>query len=247
MIDPVQAALDAAANQATQAATTETVEVIQQEAVAQNQQVNQNTGLQTVNTSVATHQAPASPLTMDDSAVTAVSGVSNFVKLRDGGLELDGEKFGPTKFKLKMDGVDKGGAYQPCFACNYNSPAGQVYTRSYDGVKTVSLNPSHDGLDWNQNVALCQAKDPKAFTYTAFELTLELAEDTVSADGKTTIPAGTKMGYTTPYTAAKTLKALWDKALSEGKRGETFVVELSGEEVKNDKGSYKKLILKQVD
>ena len=74
-----------------------------------------------------------------------------------------------------------------------------------------------------------------------------MAEDTASVDGKTTIPAGTLFGYTTPYTASKLLKAVWDKALAQGKRGEKVVVELSGEEIKSDKGQYKKLILKEIN
>lgn len=241
MTDPVQAALAAAAAEAQ--STVQTAEPIQQEVVQAAQvlaPVNQNN-------SPAAYVAPAAALTMDDSAVTAVSGVSNFVKLRDGGLELDGEKFGAAKFNVTIEGSNNGGSYQPCFCMNYQSAAGQVYTKSYDGAVTVSNNPAHNGLPWSANCALIQQKDAKAYSYTGFELTLELAEDTVSVDGKTTIPAGTLFGYTTPYTASKLLKALWDKSIAQGKRGQKVTVELSGEEIKNDKGMYKKLILKEID
>ena len=240
MSNPVQDALAAAAA----AADVQTAQPIQQEAVQAAQplaQINQQAH------GVVEYVPAAAALTMDDSAVTAVSGVSNFVKLRDGGLELDGEKFGAAKFNLTIEGSNNGGSYQPCFCMNYQSPTGQVYTKSYDGAVTVSNNPAHNGLPWGQNVALIQQKDAKAYTYTGFELTLELAEDTASVDGKTTIPAGTLFGYTTPYTASKLLKAVWDKALAQGKRGEKVVVELSGEEIKSDKGQYKKLILKEIN
>lgn len=242
--NPVQDALAAAA---AQVQPEQAAEVVQQEQQAsQNVQQAQTLAPAVAQThAVAAHQ-PAAVMSMDDASVAAVSGVSAFVKLRDGGLELDEQKFGPTKFKLKIEGSHAGGSFQPFHACNYNSPAGYVYTKTYDNATTVSLNAAHNGMPWAENVALCKQKDPTSYTYLGFELTLELAEDTTSLDGKVTIPAGTMFGYSTPYTASKLLKGVWDKALAAGKRGENILIELSGEEIKNDKGNFKKLILKEV-
>ena len=245
MTNPVQDALAAAAAQVD---NTQTAQAIEQPEVEVIQAVQ---AVQPLQPAVAQHgvsqyQAPAAPMSIEDAAVSSVSGVSNFVKLRDGGLELDGSKFGPVDFDIIMAGSDKGGSYQPVACCNYNSAAGQVYTKSYDQQTTVSNNPAHNGLPWHENILLCQSRNPSAYSYIGFELTLKLSEDTISFDCKTTITKGTLFGYTTPYTASKLLKALWDKANTEGKRGETFKIKLSGEEVKNDKGDYKKLILEHV-
>lgn len=239
-IDPVQAALDqAAANTQTQAQTAQPIE--------QNIAPNSATGVvQAQTTALAQPKVSAHTLTMDDAAVSAVSGVSGFIKLRDGGLELDEAKFGEVNFKVKIESTQQGGSFQPCYCHNYSTPAGQIYTKSYDNVTTASNSPAHSNLSWSDSVALATQKDPNSYTYLGFELTLELEKDTESLDKKTTLVAGTKFGYTTPYTASKQFKALWDKALSEGKRGQEVVVTLSGEEVSSPKGTYKKLIMSQV-
>ena len=75
---------------------------------------------------------------------------------------------------------------------------------------------------------------------------LELAEDIESKDKKVSFEAGALFGYTTPYTAAKTVKAIWDKAIREGKRGETIIVEVSGQEISKDGNDFKKLIMEVV-
>ena len=42
------------------------------------------------------------------------------------------------------------------------------------------------------------------------------------------------------------MKAIWDKAIREGKRGETIIVEVSGEEISKDGNEFKKLIMNVV-
>lgn len=189
--------------------------------------------------------AAASPLTMDSNEVVSAGSVSDFVKLLDGGLSLDDEKFDPVKFKIMLEGADLGGSFRPCKMMNYNGTTGYVYTKTYDGVTTSSSNPAHNGLPWNVNVERILSIDGKAFDFIGYELTLETAEDVKSRNGKKEIPAGSMFGYSTPYTAAKQIKAIWDK-YSKTNRGETLIIELSGEEVSNNGKEFKKLIVNVV-
>lgn len=242
MTSPIDAALQQANANTAKAA----------EPITQNDTV-QNTGTspaltQSNNQVAVANRAPAAILTMDDSAVAAVSSVSGYLKLRDGGIELDEKKFLGANFKLKIESSTEGGSFQPCYCHNYNLPSGQVYTKSYDGVATASNNAAHSNLSWEDSVALALRQDPASYTYTGFEIVLELESDIKTVDGNHTIPAGTKFGYTTPYTAAKSFKAIWDKAISEGKRGQTITVFIDGTEVTSPKGQkYKKLIVTEVN
>lgn len=199
-----------------------------------------------VNTSYAPAPVAAAPLSMDSADVASVGSVTEFIKLGDDGLKLGEGKFPATKFKLTIEGAENGGSFRPCHCMNYQGAAGYVYTKSYDGFTTSSSNPSHNGLPWQQNCQQILQLNPKAYSFVGFELVLELAEDIESKDKKVSFEAGTLFGYTTPYTAAKTVKAIWDKAIREGKRGETIIVEVSGQEISKDGNDYKKLIMEVV-
>ena len=239
--NPLQDQLNAVAGQAAQVAQAAPVE--QAAPVQQAQPMNT---AQAVAQAYAPALVAAAPLSMDSADVASVGSVTEFIKLGDGGLKLGDGKFGATKFKLTIEGAENGGSYRPCHCMNYQGAAGYVYTKSYDGFTTVSANPSHNGLPWQQNCANILQISPKAYSYVGFELVLELLEDIVSTDKKTEFSAGTLFGYTTPYTASKTVKAIWDKAIKEGKRGETLIVEVSGEEVSNNGNEFKKLIMNVV-
>lgn len=199
-----------------------------------------------VGTSYAPAPVAAAPLSMDSADVASVGSVTEFIKLGDDGLKLGDGKFPATKFKLTIEGAENGGSFRPCHCMNYQGAAGYVYTKSYDGVTTVSSNPSHNGLPWQQNCQQILQLNPKAYSFVGFELVLELAEDIESKDKKVSFEAGTMFGYTTPYTAAKTVKAIWDKAIREGKRGESVIVEVSGQEISKDGNDFKKLIMEVV-
>lgn len=244
MSNPLQDQLNAISGQS-QGAAVQTAQPIEQAQNVQQAQVLHHA--QAVAQNYAPAPVAAAPLTMDSNEVAASGSVSAFIKLRDGGLELDDTKFGAVKFNLNIEGAENGGSFRPCHCMNYNSAAGYVYTKSYDGVSTSSSSPAHNGLPWNVNCQNILNVSPKAYSYVGFELVLEVAEDAVSTDKKTTIEAGTRFGYTTPYTAAKEIKAIWDKAIKEGKRGEDVLVELSGEEVSKNGNTYKKLVVNVLD
>lgn len=212
--------------------------------------IQQAAPVQAAAPAVAVNYAPApvaaAPLSMDSADVASVGSVTEFIKLGDAGLKLGDGKFDPVKFKMVIEGAENGGSFRPCHCMNYQGAAGYVYTKSYDGFTTSSSNPSHNGLPWQQNCQQILQLNPKAYSFVGFELVLELAEDIESKDKKVSFEAGTLFGYTTPYTAAKTVKAIWDKAIREGKRGETIIVEVSGQEISKDGNDYKKLIMEVV-
>lgn len=244
--NPLQAQLDQVAATAEAEAASQP---INQDGAAQNvqqaQPMTHAPAVSMANAPVA-HQ-PAAALSMDSTEVQVSGSVASFLKLRDGGLLLEDAKFAPTKFKLRVEDASAGGSFRPCKSMNYQSPAGYIYTKSYDGVTAVSSTPAHNNISWAENVQKILNVAPNAYEFLAFELVLELAETTKSVDGKTEILAGTRFGYTTPYTAAKLVKALWDKALAEGKRGQDIYVVLEGVEVSKDGNEFKKLVINSVD
>lgn len=191
---------------------------------------------------------PAAMFTMDDAEVVAQSSVAGYIKLRDGGLEINEGKFGPVKFKIKIERNDLGGDFQPVKCMNYNGAnKKQVYTKTYDGQKTASNSQEHNGLNWLENVQRILSKDPDAYEYMGYEVKFTVLEDVEATDksGKV-LKAGEVYGYTTPYSASKLLKGLWNKALGEGKRGQFVNVELSGLEVNKGGNLYKVLTLTEI-
>lgn len=241
--NPLQAQLD-------QVAATAEAEAVQT-AQPMNQATEQSAQTATNAPAVSMAHAPAvaqpaMALSMDSTEVQVSGSVASFLKLRDGGLLLEDAKFPPCKFKLRIEDASLGGSFRPCKCMNYQSAAGYIYTKSYDGVTAVSSTPAHNNIPWAVNVEKILQVAPKAYEYLGFELVLELAEDSKSTDGKTEISAGTRFGYSTPYTAAKLIKAVWDKAVAEGKRGQDIVVTVSGVEVSKDGNDFKKLVIESV-
>lgn len=243
--NPLQDQLDAVAASAN--AEAEAAQVVNQNEGANAAVVNQQgQAAQAPAVSMAHAPAavqPAAALSMDSTEVQVSGSVASFLKLRDGGVLLEDAKFNPVKFKLRVEDASQGGSFRPCKSMNYQSAAGYIYTKTYDGVNTVSATSAHNNIPWVDNVNKILAVAPKAYEFLAFELVLELAEDVKSVDGKTEILAGTRFGYSTPYTAAKLVKSIWDKAVAEGKRGQDITVLVSGVEVSKDGNDFKKLVM----
>lgn len=185
-------------------------------------------------------------LSMDSTEVQVSGSVASFLKLRDGGLLLEDAKFPACKFNLRVEDASLGGSFRPCKIMNYQSTAGYIYTKTYDGAVAVSSTPAHNNIPWAVNVEKILQVAPKSYEYLGFEIVLELTENVTSIDGKTEIQAGTRFGYSTPYTAAKLIKAIWDKAVAEGKRGQDIQVMVSGVEVSKDGNDFKKLVIEVV-
>lgn len=195
------------------------------------------------NQQVAAYQQPAAPLSMDSNIVQAQSSITDFFKLTDGGCSVGDVKFDPIKVRLRIEDAQKGGGFKPAFMMNYEAPSGMVYTKSYDGSTTVSNNPAHSNLNWSDNKARIKQLSPNAFDYLGYDLAFVVAEDTDSKDKKATLKAGTVLGFTTPYTAAKMLKKVWDNAIGAGQRGNDAILILSGEEISKNQKNYKQLVV----
>lgn len=205
--------------------------------------IEHNNSPAVANQQVAAYQPPASPLTMQSNEVQAQSSITEFFKLTDGGCSVGDVKYNPLKVLLRVEDATNGGGFRPAYMMNYEAPSGMVYTKSFDGAKTTSNNPAHSGLSWADNKRKILEIDPKAYDYLGYDIALVVAEDTKSKDEKTTLAAGTVLGFTTPYTAAKMFKKVWDNAVANNSVGKDAVLVLSGEEINNNGRQYKKLVV----
>lgn len=207
----------------------------------------QATSLPAATTQNAVAQAPAaqpvSALSMHSSVVQSQSSISDFFKLRDGGCLIDDVKYPAVLFRLRLESSEKGGGFKPCYMMNYENSSGMVYTKSYDGVTTTSNNPAHSALSWADNKAKILQTHPKSYDFLGYDLALVVAEDVESLDGKQILKAGTVLGYTTPYTAAKKIKKVWDDAVGTNNLGKDALLLLSGEEVTKNNRQYKMLVV----
>lgn len=237
---PLDATLAAAAAEA-QADTTQTAQAINQ--VDHGSVVSTDNTPAVSNQQVAVAPTTGTSLTMHSSVVQAQSSITDFFKLTDGGCSVADVKYDPIKVLLRMADAQEGGGFKPAYMLNFEAPSGMVYTKSYDGVTTVSNNPAHSGLSWAENVAKIKALAPNAFAYLGYDVAFVVAEDTASKDGKTTLKAGTVLGFTTPYLASKQLKKVWDNAVSSNALGKDSVLTLSGEEISKNGKNFKQLVI----
>lgn len=215
--------------------------------IQQGQQEQQNHAVQQTQPVYAMAQPNnASPLTMDSNIVQAQSGITEYFKLTDGGCSVGDVKYEPIKVLLRLEDAASGGSFKPAMIMNYDTPAGMVYTKSYDMVSTVSNNPAHSGLGWNANKAKILTVDGKAYEYLGYDLAMVVAEDALSKDKKTTLAAGTVLGYSTPYLASKLLKKVWDAGMAANMRGKDAVLMVSGIEINKSSKNYKQLVVENL-
>lgn len=199
------------------------------------------------NRQVAAPAAGGSSLSMDSSVVQSQSSITEFLKLSDGGCMVGEAKFGPIKVRIRLEDASNGGGFKPAYMMNYEGPQGMVYTKSYDGVNTSSNNPAHAGLSWADNKARILNLAPKAYDFLGYDIAFVVAEDTESKDKKAELlKAGTILGFTTPYTAAKMLKKVWDAGVGANQRGNDAILMISGEEISKNGRQYKQLVVEHV-
>lgn len=214
-------------------------------------QVEQGTVVQEQNNTPAVvnqqNYAPANTggasISMHSSVVQSQSSITDSFKLTDGGCSIADVKYDPIEVLLRLEDAQKGGGFKPAFMMNYEAPSGMVYTKSYDGVTTTSNNPAHSNLSWVQNKQKILGLSPKAFDYLGYDIAFVVAKDTLSKDKKTTLKAGTVLGFTTPYLASKMLLKVWNNAVSANALGKDAILTISGEEVSQNSRQYKKLVL----
>ncbi|URG13805.1 hypothetical protein [Acinetobacter phage vB_AbaS_TCUP2199] len=239
-------ALNAAANEAAadSTATAQPISQVDQGSVVGN---GEATTPAVANRQVAAAPAAGGPsLSMDSSVVQSQSSITEFLKLSDGGCMVGEAKFDPIKVRIRLEDASNGGGFKPAYMMNYEGPQGMVYTKSYDGVNTSSNNPAHAGLSWADNKARILNLAPKAYDFLGYDIAFVVAEDTLSKDKKTELKAGTVLGFTTPYTAAKMLKKVWDSGVGANQRGNDAILMISGEEISKNGRQYKQLVVEHV-
>ena len=214
-------------------------------------QVEQGTVVGTNTPAVANHQVATAPaggasLSMDSSVVQSQSSITEFLKLSDGGCMIGEVKFDPIKVRIRLEDAQNGGGFKPAYMMNYEGPQGMVYTKSYDGVTTTSNNPAHGGLSWADNKARILQIAPKAYDFLGYDIAFVVAETVIGKDKKTELKAGTVLGFTTPYTAAKMLKKVWDAGVGANQRGNDAILMISGEEISKNGRQYKQLVVEHV-
>jgi hypothetical protein len=88
------------------------------------------------------------------------------------------------------------------------------YRKTYDGRKTAdgSGQPWSDTLALAKSVDSSRASDP----YDTAEMLIVVAADVKSVKGEDSVKAGTKLGYTPPYTGAPQIGLLLDAVTAAG-------------------------------
>jgi hypothetical protein len=135
--------------------------------------------------------------------------VDGYVQVKDDGIKLDrSEKAFIEEFEAELDisSVQMFVGIRAEFAGN-----NVQYAKSFDGGKTTNK-----GENFASVVAHYKENSLKpADTYRGADMALVLTNDVVQ--GKTTIPAGTRLGYTTPITGWTPFQNLLKKLVAEGR------------------------------
>lgn len=244
MTNPLADTLNAAAA-ASQADASQVAKPIEQAAAPAATQDYVAAGLPaTQQTTAVAHNSPASPMSMDSSEIQNESAITSFLKLTEGGVEVSDTKYGPIKVALRIEDASQGGGFRPARMMNYEGAQGMVYTKTYDHVNTVSNSPAHAALSWAASCEKVLQNNDKAYDFLGYDLALVVVEDTQPLKGSEVLPAGTVLGFTTPYTASKTFLAIWKAAVAANQRGNDVLLELEGEEVSKNNRKYKVLRVK---
>lgn len=162
------------------------------------------------------------PATQTDAAVPAMqygTGLDDFLsggmqvdrwlQLKDGGIRLDrDDKAFITEFKAELDpnSIQMFHGIRAEFAGN-----NVQYAKSYDGGRTTSRGENFAAVLANYKANSLKPCDP----YRGADMVLVLTEDVVQ--GKATIPAGTRIGYTTPVTGFAPFQNLLKPLVADGK------------------------------
>lgn len=214
MSNAVQAAIEAAKNQAGNA--TQALAVAQPSA---------NT--------VATYQAPAQKMGLDD--LSSGLNVNGFIQSKYEGLVLKSKAESAKGASLIEEAVVKfiigdGTNFdvQTCEAAKYGDPA--FYIKTYDGVKEAR------GGSWEAAVAKGKLAEPdKFYTYKSVDITMTLVEDLKDIKGKVLLEKDAKIGNSVSATGMKNFINLVEQVKKAGLLNAEVLVKVTNEP-KNGKG-----------
>lgn len=150
--------------------------------------------------------------------------VDAWIQVKDAGIKLNREEkayLDEFEGELDLDSVQLFVGLRAEFAGN------QVeYRQSIDGGKTTTKGENFPTVLARWKDTSVKPVDP----YRGANMTIILTDDVVQ--GKTTIPAGTKLGYTTPVTGFYPFQNLLKQLAAEGKVQDVGGGRLSGGRVK---------------
>ena len=185
---------------------------------------------------------PSTAMTMDNAQ--AGMAVDGFLKMGDGCVEFDKVKYPSVKVEMIVLDVNEGGSFQIFEGLNYEIIKGQFkYSKTYD--RATVAEGDHIGKSWQQHIADIQAQAPSARPFQGYNLFMIVAEDTDPVKkGEKVLAKGTVLGFSTTPTSSKTALAIWQRVVRENRKGDTVLVDVTGEEVENgSKQKYKKMVM----
>ncbi|RWN95487.1 MAG: hypothetical protein EOS05_11885 [Mesorhizobium sp.] len=183
--------IDAAINQATQAAAN-----IPQDNAKQNGTVattSQNQG--------AVAPAAGRPMGLEDAMAGAIV-VDEWLKVNEHGLQIGAKKPLLEELRVEIDLSDVG--YSE--SVKYGNPA--TYRKTYDRVMTT------DGATWPQALSEARAVDPRARPYKSADIQMKLLDDVKLKDE--TVTAGTVLGHSFSTTGFKAFARLVKQMTKDG-------------------------------
>jgi hypothetical protein len=157
-------------------------------------------------------QGALAPMSFGTSLDDFLSGgmqVDAWVQVKDGGIRLNrDEKAYIEEFEAELDlnTVQLFHGVRAEFAGNKVE-----YAKSFDGGKTTTRGESFASVCAHYKANSVKPANP----YRGADMVLVLTKDVVQ--GKTTIPAGTRIGYTTPITGFAPFQTLLKGLAAEGK------------------------------
>ena len=192
---------------------------------AQQQGANASQALATTGpTAVASYQAPAAKMTLDD---------------LDSGLSVDGfiqPKFEGLTLKMQDDTLSKGASIiDEVFVTINLLQDVQVFTGAKYGNKPTTYIKTFDGHKeargglWETALAKAKLADPTVYTYQGADMEFTIAQDVKDVKGKTVALAGTTLGHSSTPTGLKNIKKFLKAVEVAGLKSETILVKITNE------------------
>lgn len=146
----------------------------------------------TASGSLPTVAAPGRARTLADAVEAAPQSVDLYLQVDYSGMHIDKTPDVIETIDVRIALADLKFPY----SLRYTSAGQTIYLKSIDGVREA-----RSGQSWHECIARAQSIDPMCKgSYDSVELVMELISDVDLKKSKRVIEAGSKLGYTTPYT-----------------------------------------------
>ncbi|MDH7796471.1 MULTISPECIES: hypothetical protein [unclassified Beijerinckia] len=165
-------------------------------------------------------------ISVDDALSQVGNAVDAYLKVKDTGLRI-GEDIMPfEKLGVSIKLAEVAAKYTVSFSLAGN----QTYKHSVDGIREMTT-----GQAWADVIQMARSTDARCKgQYISFDLVFTLTKDVQGKAG--VIPAGTRIGYSTPYTGTQ-MVAPWVKAMKAAGRDEDEDIAVTLVHIPKKKGS----------